>query len=199
MRINTLQDIREKWDGIYQERDGQAPGSADRVLLENAHLLPSGGEALEIACGLGANALLLARHGLHTRAWDISPVAIGQLRAVAEGAGLDNLRAEAVDVMGHPPAPRSYDVIVISHFLERDLAPAIMAALKDGGLLFYQTFTRTRVSDGGPRNEAFRLADNELLELFAPLKVLVYREEGAAGDVTRGFRDEALLVAQKVS
>ncbi len=194
-----MQDVRKKWDDIYQGRDSRQPGNADRVLQENCHLLPDSGEALEIACGLGANALLLARHGLHTRAWDISPVAIGQLQAVADEAGLENLQAEAVDVMDHPPAPQSYDVIVISHFLERDLAPAIVAALKNGGLLFYQTFTRTRVSDGGPRNEAFRLADNELLELFAPLKVLVYREEGAAGDVTRGFRDEALLVAQKVT
>ena len=33
--------------------------------------------------------------------------------------------------------------------------------------------------------------------MFAPLQVLVYREEGRLGDLTRGFRNEALLVARK--
>ncbi len=194
-----MQDVRKKWDGIYQERAGQHAGDADRVLRENVHLLPRGGDALEIACGLGANALLLAERGLHTHAWDISSVAIGQLQAVAREKGLGSLRGEARDVMLHPPPPQCYDVIVVSHFLERDLASHIVAALREGGLLFYQTFTRTRVGGSGPRNEAFRLADNELLDLFSTLKVLVYREEGTAGDITRGFRDEAMLVAQKPS
>lgn len=194
-----MQDVRKKWDEIYQGRDSSQPGAADRVLRENSHLLPDSGDALEIACGLGANALLLAGHGLRTHAWDISPIAIGQLQSVAKERGLAALEGEARDVLARPPGPQRYDVIVVSHFLERALAPHIVAALRPGGLLFYQTFTRSRVSDSGPRNADFRLADNELLAMFSALRVLVYREEGTVGDVTRGFRDEAMLVAQKPS
>ena len=50
-----------------------------------------------------------------------------------------------------------------------------MEALKPQGLLFYQTFTHERVTDQGPSNPSYRLAPNELLELFAPLHVLVTR------------------------
>lgn len=46
-------------------------------------------------------------------------------------------------------------------------------------------------------NPAYRLATQELLRLFHPLRILVYREEGRVGDTTCGLRNEAMLVAQK--
>ena len=97
----------------------------------------------------------------------------------------------------HPPDPDSFDVICVGHFLERSLCPKIAAALRPGGLLFYQTFTEERVDDGGPGNPAFRLGCNELLRLFPDLVVRLYREEGRVGDMTRGFRNRAQLIAQR--
>ena len=64
-------------------------------------------------------------------------------------------------------------------------------------MIFYQTFTKLRVTEGGPRNPHFLLEDNELLHLFAALKVRVYREEGLLGELDSGFRNEAMLIAQK--
>jgi SAM-dependent methyltransferase len=167
------------------------------VLVENSYLLPAGGVALDLACGLGANACLLARCGLDTVGWDYSRVAIDALTELAITTGL-SLQGEVRDAIADPPQPGSFDVIVVSHFLERSLAPSLEAALRRGGLLFYQTFTRIRVDDGGPSNPAFRLDGNELLGLFSGLRVLVYREEGRVGDIRQGFRNEAMLVAQKV-
>ncbi|MEW8205094.1 MAG: SAM-dependent methyltransferase, partial [Candidatus Thiodiazotropha taylori] len=83
------------------------------------------------------------------------------------------------------------------YFLERSLIPTLIQALKPGGLVFYQTFTRQAVSSEGPQNPAFRLADQELLQLFSQLHVRVYREEGRLGDLSLGSRDVAMLVAQK--
>jgi SAM-dependent methyltransferase len=191
-----MSESRQKWDAIYSQKTG-FPGTPSRVLAENVHLLPSAGDALEIACGLAGNAILLAEHGLTTRAWDISAVAIAQVNEYAQARGLP-LTGEARDVTEHPPSPASCDVIVIAHFLDRVLVPHLVRALRRGGLLFYQTFTRTRVTEAGPGNPDFRLADSELLELFAPLRLLVYREEGRVGDLERGLRDEALIVAQKL-
>ena len=196
--------VAVKWDRRWRDaardagpgRQQSARSPPVRVLQENAHLLPADGEALELACGLGANAQFLARRGLTVRAWDISSVAIDGLAALAVAEGL-SLRAEVRDVVAEPPAADSFDVIVVSHYLERDLAPALVRALRPGGLLFYQTFTVARVSDYGPRTPAFRLQRNELLQLFADLELLVYREEGRVGDTGQGFRDEAMLVAIK--
>lgn len=187
-------ETRQKWDAIYSG-SGQV-GEPSRVLSENHYLLPDCGQALEVACGRGANALFLAHRGLETTAWDISPVVISSLQAEALKQGV-SIRGKARDVMQIPPQADSFDVIIVSHFLERGLIELLQQALRPGGLLYYQTFTQVRVSDRGPSNEAFRLAENELLRLCDGMRILVYREEGIVGDIDRGFRDLALIVAQK--
>ncbi|MET0106111.1 MAG: class I SAM-dependent methyltransferase [Sedimenticola sp.] len=159
-------------------------------------MLPPGGDALDLACGRGVNAMLLAQAGLNVTAWDSSVVAIARLDEAANEAGL-KISAEVRDVVDAPPEAGSFDVILVSHFLDRSLVQAISAALRRGGLLFYQTFSEERVSDAGPSNPGFRLADNELLTMFNSLHVRVYREEGRLGELSRGWRDRAMLVAEK--
>jgi len=186
---------QEKWNQRYREaaiKDAQPA----QVLHENQHLLPGSGTALELACGLGANAMLLAQRGLQTHAWDSSRVAIDKLCAKAASEGL-SIAAKVRDVVQHPPEHGRYDVIVVSRFLERSLAQPIVDALRPGGLLFYQTFTRSRVTGRGPEDACYRLADNELLAMFSSLRALVYRDEGRVGDLSKGLRDEAMLVGMK--
>lgn len=187
--------MQDKWDARYREAD-PATARPAQVLCEHRHLLPAEGVALEIACGLGANAYVLAGQGLNTLAWDISGVAIASVQTYADAQGL-SIQACQRDVLSAPPTPDSVDVLVVSRFLERSLAPALIAALRANGLLFYQTFIRETVDEGGPANVQFRLAPNELLRLFAPLQVLVYREDARVGDPLKGFRNEAMLVAMK--
>jgi tellurite methyltransferase len=190
----SVKQIQEKWDRRY--REAKAPPQASRVLQENRHLLPATGDALDLACGLGGNALLLAESGLSVQAWDVSSVAIESLQSRAAAAGLP-LQAVVRDVDAQPPVADSFDVIAVSYFLSRELAPALCAALRPGGLLFYQTFVRDKVSSEGPTNPDFLLAENELLAMFAPLRVRVYREEGGLGDISQGLRNEAMFVGQK--
>ncbi|MCG7867159.1 MAG: methyltransferase domain-containing protein [Candidatus Thiodiazotropha taylori] len=192
---DPTQQLRIKWDQRYA--DAEKVARPAEVLLSNAHLLPEQGSALDLACGLGGNALFLAQRGFTVEAWDLSSVAIQRL---AQGAGqlkLNNLHARVRDVESQPPQTEQFDVIVVSYFLERSLIPTLIQALKPGGLVFYQTFTRQAVSLEGPQNPAFRLADQELLQLFSQLQVRVYREEGRLGDLSLGSRDVAMLVAQK--
>ncbi len=186
--------MRAQWDARYRTV-GRSPAAAS-VLSENRHLLPASGDALDLACGLGANALLMARQGLQVWAWDLSPVAIERLNGAACQTG-GPLIAEVRDVETMPPEPGRFDVIVVTHFLDRKLAPAIEAALRPGGLLFYQTFTREAVTESGPSNPAYRLGVNELLTLFPNLILRFYREEGCVGDCHRGTRDLAQMVAQR--
>ncbi len=187
-------EIRDKWDARHAEAEGL--GSQARVLADNLHLLPTAGKALDLACGRGANAILLAEAGLEVDAWDQSSVAIQRLSQAAEEAKL-GINCSVRDVVSQPPAADSYDVIVVAHFLDRSLSGPISQALKTGGLLYYQTFTRARVSEAGPSNPAMRLADNELLHMFSALHPRIYREELLLGDTSQGWRDLAMLVAQK--
>ncbi len=186
---------RANWD----RRHGEAAevGAPAEVLVENAHLLPARGTVLDLACGRGANALWLARHTrLAVQAWDFSAVAIARLRNEVEARSL-RVDAQVRDVLAEPPPAAAFDVIVVGHFLERALFPPLQAALRPGGLLFYQTFTREAVSERGPRTPAWRLETNELLALLPGLIVRAYREEGTIGDTARGLRDVAYVVAEK--
>lgn len=188
-------NVRGKWDARFRDLEIDAARPA-RVLSDNVHLLPPKGRAVDVASGLGGNALLLARMGLDVTAYDLSAVAVDKLNTYAQRRRL-TLCAESRDIEREPLPQSAFDVVAVSYFLERSLASALIDALRSGGLLFYQTFTRERVDHNGPSNPAFRLAINELLHLFAPLRILFYREEGLVGDVSRGFRNESMLIGQK--
>jgi len=188
MEHNTAKD----WNQRYQS--AKTLPKACFALQKYAYLLPKTGKALDLACGLGGNALFLAQRGLECSAWDFSAQAITQLQQTAQNLPV---HAEVRDVVLNPPAPNSFDVIVVSHFLERDLAVPLKNALTKGGILIYQTFSREAVDlDSPPRNPAYRLAAGELLHLFSGLKVIIYHEEGNLGDSSQGLRNQALLIAQ---
>jgi tellurite methyltransferase len=166
------------------------------VLRDWAHLLPVGGTALDFACGRGGSALWLAERGFQVSAWDLSSEAIEQLREAARLRGLA-IDARVRDLIAHPPSPSSFDLILVAHFLDRDLAPHIAAALRAGGLLYYQTFTRESLGGRGPTNPAYRLARNELLTLFPDLVIRAYRSEGPLAEPDSESGEMAMMVAQR--
>lgn len=187
---------QHRWNERYQATSNTQQPQAAKALLENCHLLPASGSSLDLACGLGGNAIVLAQRGLESHAWDISTVAINALDQYARQHAII-LHTQVRDLLQQPPEPESFDVITVSRYLERELCPAIAQALRPGGLLYYQTYSQQRVSDRGPSDPTYRLAPNELLQLFSQLQPVVYREEDCLGDVEQGWRDEVMLVAQK--
>ncbi|MGB9671476.1 MAG: class I SAM-dependent methyltransferase, partial [Halothiobacillaceae bacterium] len=82
----------ELWNSRHADAERSAAAWA---LREHVHLLPAAGDALDLACGLGANALRMAEHGLRVQAWDFSPVAIERLR--------ETLNHSAFPVWGRTP------------------------------------------------------------------------------------------------
>ncbi|WP_297809137.1 class I SAM-dependent methyltransferase [uncultured Methylophaga sp.] len=190
-----MSELQQKWDRRYRDQQTQLAEAAE-VLQQNGHLLPANGVAMDLACGLGANSLFLAKAGLSVISRDISPVAINKLSAEAAAQGLD-IDARVADVEREFPEKHSLDVLVVTHFLAREMAPALMAALRPGGLLFYQTYCRDKVFPQGPGNPDYLLADNELLSLFAGLNLRVFREESLLGAHNQGWRNQAMLVAEK--
>ena len=154
-------------------------------LTDNRDLWPTRGKVLDVACGRGRHALLLAQSGLHVRAIDRNPDAIAELRAEADRLGLP-IEADVIDLETDPPSglgASRYDMIVVINYLHRPLMPMIRAAVKPGGRVFYETFTTRQAERGKPRNPAFLLRDGELRELMAPLAILRSRE----GDIDGRF------------
>jgi len=184
-----------KWDKVYQS-DASSPGEPVAVLSDNLFLLPQKGTALDLASGLGANALILAKQGLTTQAWDISAIALGRLQQQADAHALP-INTFTREITPDSFASCCFDVVVVSRFLDRSICNAIMESLKPNGLLFYQTYTQDKTSGPGPKNPRFLLAENELLQLFSPLKRVYYRENSGLGMIQQGLRNEAQFIGQK--
>jgi len=180
--MTDAKDLATKWNVRHRyaaEQSAKAPQAAE-VLVRNTDYLPSEGIALDFAAGRGGNALLLHEKGMRTHAWDLSSEAMAELQA-----RLPEATCEVRDVVTQPPAAESFDVIVVSRFLDRSLCPYLAAALRPKGVLFYQTFTK------GLSNPEFLLQPNELLTLFPTLRVQWYCEPIAG--------KEAMLVASRAA
>jgi tellurite methyltransferase len=169
----------ETWDARFA--GATATTAASEVVVSNQGLLPGHGKALDLACGIAGTGLLLAACGLDTSVWDISARALALQHSAATDRSL-SLHAQRRDCELNPPAQQSFDVICVAHFLHRPLCPQLVAALKPGGLLFYQTFLAGNYDRGGPSNPAFLLQPGELPALLEGLQQIRYQEgrEGKA-------------------
>lgn len=169
---------RERWNLRYAERRRERPmrWQPTRWLPEiAAQLRPPrpGARALDLACGPGRNAVWLAEQGWSVDAWDLSDVALDILRAelrarAARGAPLA-VTPRQVDLDAADIPPATYDLIANILFLDRRLWPAMVDALRPGGLLAFETFVNL---PGGRQSEVspeHLLAPGELRAAFEAL------------------------------
>ncbi|WP_433251558.1 SAM-dependent methyltransferase [Streptosporangium sp. CA-135522] len=76
------------WDGVHAARQAAIHPRPNARLTETVTGL-SPGDALDLGCGDGGDALWLAGQGWHVTAADISAVAVERLAALARSHGLD--------------------------------------------------------------------------------------------------------------
>lgn len=154
-----------------------------RLLGEHAQLL-SGGTALDLACGPGQNAVWLAGYGYRVIGVDISRVALRKARDSAIDQGVaDNILFVNADLDHWPLPVDALNLICVFRFLDRSLYPAIRAALRPDGLLFYSTRhfgIRHRDPDANPD---YLLAPGELEDVFGDWSILHYREGSENADL----------------
>jgi rhodanese-related sulfurtransferase len=175
------------WGGERSYDDSPLFGPSS-WLVDNADLLPQGGRALDVACGAGRHALLLAAAGFDVTAIDRDAAALDRLRLQSERLGLP-VRTEVIDLErddasgagapASPPevlAPDTYDLVLVTRYLHRPLFPQLIQSLAPGGALIYETFLEQQAERGHPKNPAFLLKPGELSTLVAPLSILRQRE-----------------------
>jgi SAM-dependent methyltransferase len=178
-------DEKALWNQKY--REGSHSWLTPDPFLESAYseflagVTP--GKALDVAGGAGRHALWLAQRGWQVKLVDISDVGvkIAQERFSAQpGAAVvhGSLETQVMDLNSVRDFGREqYDLILVFFFLQRELFPALIAALKPGGFLIYRTYTiEQQKFKGGPSHPMHLLQPNELLRAFAELRVLHYRE-----------------------
>jgi tellurite methyltransferase len=194
-----------KWDARYKERPEAWLEPDEFLVRAYDQFLQSqpAGLALDLAGGAGRNSTYLLERGWNVTLMDISQVGLGLAREKA--SSLENRMAQppSAVAMGFLHTEHAdlnaisdlgtdrFDLIVIFYFLRRELFPALISALKPGGILIYRTYTIDRMNvAGGPGDPAYLLQPDELRQAFHSLDILYYNE-------TKTGKAAAELVARK--
>ena len=194
MTLDVTDDPRRRaWEERYERVVSPAPPSP--FLVEVLASLPRPDlaatparrpRALDVACGTGRHALLLAAHGFQVTAVDYAHAALVTLRTAARAHDL-TIDPLVADVESWPIPAGRFELVVVVDFLARPLLPALRAAVTPGGLLVMETFTVGQERLGHPRNPAYLLQLGELVASCRGWSILA-AYEGTGSDTTPACR-----------
>jgi SAM-dependent methyltransferase len=129
-------------------------------VLRWLHLIPQGGAVLDVACGGGRHARVLAARGYEVHAVDRDAEALARL------AGVPRIAPLCADIEGGPwpYAGRMFAGIIVTNYLHRRLLSTLIQSVAAPGVLIYETFAAGNERYGRPSNPAFLLRRGELLD-----------------------------------
>jgi len=128
---------------------------------------------LDLACGSGRHAVLLASRGLAVTAVDIDLSFSESLRDVP---GVEWRRAD-LECSAWPFKEEKFQAVVVTNYLHRPLFEPMLDSISPGGCLLYETFTVGQAKYGRPCNPAHLLMPGELLEIVrGRLRVVAYED-----------------------
>lgn len=184
------EEDRARWNARYRELSDPEPvPSPFLVGLEGQ--LPRRGNAIDVAGGVGGNALWMASRGLDVTLADVSEVALMAAETAAIRAGLP-LQTVCKDLEADPFPPGPWDLIVCVYYLWRPIFEAFTQALAPSGQLVVCHPTRSNLQRHERPGPRFLLEDGELPRLVRGLELETYSE----GWTSEG-RHEARIVARR--
>jgi SAM-dependent methyltransferase len=144
-----------------------------------AGTIPAGGRVLDVACGGGRHLRYLGSLGLAVVGVDRDE------KALSAAAGAD-VRVADIEAGPWPFSPEEFDGVVVTNYLHRPIFPHLVAALRPGGVLIYETFALGNERYGRPSNPDFLLKPGELLARVEPLSVVAF-EQGLVSSPKRAL------------
>ena len=178
-----------RWDKKYATKKYLFGREAIPFLQDHVDLLPKG-HVLDLAMGEGRNSVYLATKGFQVTGVDISAEGLKKAATLAAELGV-TITTVVADLESYEIPANSFDVIICTYYLQRDLFPKIAAALKSGGMALIETNTMDHLQYRPRFNKAYLLKPNELLTMLPGLRIVRYQE------VDTGQAAFASILAQK--
>lgn len=135
-----------------------------------AHLVPTGGTVLDVACGGGRHLRWFHARGHAVAGVDRSAPDVAAL------AGLGELVCADIEQGPWPFPGRRFDAVVVTHYLWRPLLPTLVQSVAPGGVLLYETFAHGNGTVRRPSRPDFLLEPGELLDVCTGLRVVAYED-----------------------
>jgi tellurite methyltransferase len=181
-----------EWNERYAR--GEHGGQQPIDIIETIARGYAPGRALDLACGVGRHALLLARYGWSVTAVDASAVAIARLRDSAAAAGLKmQAIVQDLEASDFVIEAGTYDLICDCCYLQRTLIPRIRSGVRAGGLAAVALAMVDDRPEVKPMNPAFLVQDGEVRKWFEDWEIIHYKEESESG----GRRKTARMIARR--
>ena len=140
-------------------------------------MIREGGTVLDLACGSGRHSSHLLARGHSVVALDLNVAAIKPLAERFGERKIEIIEADLEDGKDFPLKGRLFDGVVVTNYLYRPIMGHILASVKRGGLLLYETFAQGNERFGKPSNPDYLLLPGELLSYTAEeFRVLAYED-----------------------
>ncbi len=143
-----------------------------------AHLVPSGDQVLDLACGHGRHTRYFLDRNMAVAGVDISKSAIEFIANSLTPAECEKAELIVADIENGPwpLVGRQFSAIVVTNYLWRPLLPTLVQSLAPGGVLIYETFAAGNETVGKPSRPDFLLQHGELIKVCAGLRVVAYED-----------------------
>ncbi|MCE7791240.1 methyltransferase domain-containing protein [Salipaludibacillus sp. CUR1] len=178
-------DSKKKWNSKHADRIEQQKQKEPNPRLIKLAPYFTGGTAVDLACGLGANSVFLAKLNYKVSAVDISDVAVSHVKELAdkENLAIDAFTRDLTNLKQSDMEENSADLAVITYYLDRLIFPYIKSIIKKNGFIFIETYYvspagNSKVSDN------YKLQPGELLSEFKNWHILFYEENEHEGRQT---------------
>ncbi len=177
----VMQADADRWDARYHDRSTGEPTPPKGFDVVGS---AGPGRWLDVACGLGEQAIWAALNGFEVVAIDASPVAVRRLRdAAVENRVGDRIEARVVDLDdGLPDDLGQFDVVLCQRFRGIGIYPQLVAASVFGGTIIVTVLSR--VGRGHVEIGPFHAPPGELVDAFRDLDVEIVANHESEGEAT---------------
>jgi tellurite methyltransferase len=179
---------KDRWNSKYETEVYLFGEKPIPFLVDNVHLLRKG-KVLDIAMGEGRNGVYLATQGFEVLGLDISEKGLEKAHNLAKKNKV-TIETKVVDLESFTLEPNSYDVILCTYYMQKDLFKQFQSALKPGGMIVVETYNVDYLKYV-QFSRKWALDTNEMLDIFKGLRVIRYQ------DYDDGKEAYSSIIAQK--
>jgi len=127
---------------------------------------------LDLACGYGRNSIFLSNKGYKVISVDLNFLCLSSFSK----KNILKIQSDIESSNTWPFGHNSFDLVVVTNFLNRMVFANIRKVIKKNGYLIYETFGEGHEKLGKPKNKDYLLEEGELLNLTKKMQLVCYEE-----------------------